>query len=75
MTHFVSAQTGYVTEKGKKYHKKNCSIVNEGKKGMELADAKKAGYTACANCKPTEKATTPAKKDGAAADLPKEKKK
>jgi len=70
MSHFVSAQTVYVTEKGKKYHKKNCSIVNEGKKGMELAEAKKAGYSACANCKPNDKVTTPAKKADAA-DKPK----
>jgi len=71
MSHFVSAQTVYVTESGKKYHKKNCSIVNEGKKGIELAEAKKAGYTACANCKPDDKAT-PAKKADAA-DKPKKK--
>ena len=71
MSHFVGAQTVYVTEKGKKYHKKNCSIVNEGKKGIELADAKTAGYTACLNCKPDEKAA-PAKKSDAA-DKPKEK--
>ena len=74
MSHFVSAQTVYVSEKGKKYHKKNCAIVNEGKKGMELAEAKKAGYTPCASCKPEEK-DAQVKKTDAAADKPKTKKK
>jgi hypothetical protein len=31
------AQTVYVTDKGKKYHAKNCDLVKTGKKGMELA--------------------------------------
>ena len=35
------AQTIYVTESGKKFHKKNCTVVKEGKKGLELAEAKK----------------------------------
>jgi len=49
------AQTVYVTDGGKKYHKKNCSVVKEGKKGVELSEAKKQGYTACAVCKPDDK--------------------
>jgi hypothetical protein len=48
----ANAQTVYVTEKGKKYHKKNCSVVSEGKKGISLAEAKKQGYEPCAVCKP-----------------------
>jgi hypothetical protein len=36
----LNAQTVYVTEKGKKYHAKNCDLVKTGKKGMELAAAK-----------------------------------
>jgi hypothetical protein len=31
------AQTVYVTDKGKKYHAKNCDLLKTGKKGMELA--------------------------------------
>ena len=53
------AQTVYSTEKGKKFHKKNCSVVNEGKKGIELAEAKKQGLTACSVCKPDSPADKP----------------
>lgn len=52
MAHFASAQTVYVTENGKKYHKKNCTLVNEGKKGIELSEAKKKGLEPCGVCKP-----------------------
>ena len=38
------AQTVYVTYNGKKYHAKNCDFVKTGIKGMELAEATKAGY-------------------------------
>ena len=59
------AQTVYVTDKGKKYHAKNCDLVKTGKKGMELAEATKAGYGPCGHCKvdaaDTKKAA-PAKK-------------
>ncbi|MBI3233501.1 MAG: hypothetical protein HYZ42_05580, partial [Bacteroidetes bacterium] len=52
--------TVYVTEGGKKYHSKNCTIVKTGKKSIELKDAKKKGYTACASCKaPKEAAAVP----------------
>lgn len=51
----AQAQTVYVTEGGKKYHMKNCSVVSTGKKGIERSDAKKKGYTSCAVCKPDEK--------------------
>jgi hypothetical protein len=47
----LNAQTVYVTEKGKKYHAKNCDLVKSGKKGMELAAAKKAGFGPCGHCK------------------------
>lgn len=43
--------TVYATEKGKKYHVKNCRLKH-GSKGMKLSEAKKKGYTACASCKP-----------------------
>ncbi len=45
----------YVKLKGKKYHKKNCKLVKEGKKGIKLSEAIKKGYTACAICKPVTK--------------------
>ena len=58
----LTAQTVYVTESGKKYHAKNCSVVKTGKKGIELATAKKDGYEPCKVCKADE----------VAADKPKE---
>jgi hypothetical protein len=62
----VKAQTVYITDSGKKYHMKNCDVAKTGKKGIELADAKKQGYEACKVCK-ADKETQPA-------DKPKEKK-
>lgn len=47
----IKAQTVYVTESGKKYHAKNCSLAKTGKKGMDLSAAKKAGYDPCKSCK------------------------
>ncbi len=47
--------TVYVKEKGKKYHKKNCNIVKEGKIGIKLSEAIKKGYEPCAVCKPPTK--------------------
>jgi NOL1/NOP2/fmu family ribosome biogenesis protein len=47
----LKAQTVYITESGKKYHAKNCSLVKTGKKGIELAEAKKQGYEPCKHCK------------------------
>ena len=47
----VKAQTVYITETGKKYHAKNCDVAKTGKKGIELANAKKQGYEACKICK------------------------
>jgi NOL1/NOP2/fmu family ribosome biogenesis protein len=64
----LTAQTVYITESGKKYHAKNCDVAKTGKKGIELAEAKKQGYEACKSCKPEEvKAVEPK-----AADKPKE---
>jgi len=45
------AQTVYVTESGKKFHAKNCTLAKTGKKGMSLSEAKKGGFEACKNCK------------------------
>jgi predicted RNase H-like HicB family nuclease len=46
----ISAQTVYITESGKKYHAKNCSLAKTGKKGISLSEAKKQGYEACKLC-------------------------
>lgn len=46
----ANAQTVYVTANGKKYHKKNCKLVNEGKKGITLDEAKKKGLEPCGVC-------------------------
>jgi methylphosphotriester-DNA--protein-cysteine methyltransferase len=48
----LSAQTVYISENGKKFHKKNCSIVSTGKKGIDIKQAQKMGYEACKICKP-----------------------
>lgn len=47
----LKAQTVYITENGKKYHAKNCNLAKTGKKGIELADAKKKGLEPCKACK------------------------
>lgn len=46
----VEAQTVYVTEQGKKYHARICSVAKNGKRGISLADAKRLGYQACKIC-------------------------
>jgi hypothetical protein len=50
----ATSQTVYITEKGIKYHAKNCSLVPTGKKGIPLSEAKKKGYQPCKNCKADE---------------------
>lgn len=50
----LSAQTVYITESGKKYHAKNCSLAKTGKKGISLKEAIKQGYEACKMCKADE---------------------
>ena len=42
----------YIKEGGKKYHKKNCSLVKTGKTRITLSEALKKGYTPCKICKP-----------------------
>jgi methylphosphotriester-DNA--protein-cysteine methyltransferase len=63
----LKAQTVYITDSGKKYHAKNCSMVKTGKKGLDLAEAKKQGYEPCKYCKADaiepKKATKPAPKN------------
>ena len=60
---FTNAQTVYVTESGKKFHKKNCSIVKEGKKGMEMSEAKKQGLEPCKVCYSSSTSTTSSKQE------------
>lgn len=46
------AQTVYVTNTGKKYHKSSCSYLSKSKISISLEDAKSSGYTPCKRCKP-----------------------
>lgn len=50
----LKAQTVFVTETGKKYHVKNCSLLNGSKKSLSLQEARKKGYDACKACKADE---------------------
>jgi len=49
----TNAQTVYASTKGEKYHTADCKLSGDAN-GLELTDAKKAGKTACAMCKPDE---------------------
>ena len=49
--HAFADPTVYVTEQGKAYHKKNCTLKH-GSTGMKLSEAKKKGYKPCKVCKP-----------------------
>ncbi len=71
----LSAQTVYITESGKKYHARNCDIAKTGKKGIELAEAKKQGYDACKSCKPDKAKATETKAANKPKEQPKEKSK
>ena len=51
LTSHLKSQTVYITENGKKYHSKNCALAKTGKKGIDLALAKKEGYEPCKACK------------------------
>jgi len=51
------AQTVYVTNTGKKYHKSSCSYLSKSKISISLEDAKSSGYTACKRCKPSSGTT------------------
>lgn len=54
---FALAQTVYVTNTGKKYHKSSCSYLSKSKISISLEDAKSSGYTACKRCKPSSETT------------------
>jgi hypothetical protein len=47
----LKSQTVYITDKGKKYHAKNCPVAKKGKKGIPLQEAKKLGLRPCKMCK------------------------
>lgn len=49
----VADPTVYVTESGKKYHKKDCRL-KKGSTGIKLSAAKKKGYKPCEVCKPAK---------------------
>ena len=40
----------YVTPSGSRYHNEGCQYIGKRAVQMPLADAKEAGYTACAKC-------------------------
>jgi hypothetical protein len=42
----------YIKEGGKRYHKKNCSVVPTGKTRVTLQEAVDRGYTPCKVCNP-----------------------
>ncbi len=67
--HASNGDKVYVTESGKKFHKRNCSAAT-GKTGIDKAQAIKDGYTACSKCfdakdeaKDAKKETKEVKKD------------
>ena len=42
----------YVTQTGKKYHRKGCAHLRKSSIPMRLSEAKRRGYTPCSHCKP-----------------------
>jgi hypothetical protein len=58
----ASGDKVYVTESGKKFHKKNCSAAT-GKTGIEKDKAIAEGYTACSKCFDAKETVKDAKKD------------
>jgi competence protein ComEC len=44
----------YITNKGTKYHRDECSYLNDSKSMLNLEDAKQRGYTPCSKCNPPE---------------------
>lgn len=61
----VQAQTVYITNTGKKYHKKSCHHLKYSKKTIEYKEALRLGYEGCKICKPkgtTTTKSTPTKK-------------
>lgn len=50
---FTFAQSVYITNTGKKYHKESCRYLSQSKIEISLQDAVDKGYTACKVCKPS----------------------
>ena len=48
----ILAQTVYITNTGKKYHKSTCGHLSKSKIQIDLKDALSQGYGPCGNCKP-----------------------
>lgn len=46
------AQTVYITNTGKKYHKESCRHLSQSKIEIDLKDAQSQGYGPCGTCKP-----------------------
>jgi endonuclease YncB( thermonuclease family) len=44
----------YVTEHGRKYHRKDCQYVRKGARAVTLKEAKARGCSPCSKCKPPE---------------------
>ncbi|MDF2590135.1 MAG: hypothetical protein K0S41_3976 [Anaerocolumna sp.] len=42
----------FVTESGTKYHRKDCSYLNDSKTSLSLNEAKVSGYNPCSKCNP-----------------------
>ncbi|MEI0606844.1 hypothetical protein R4K48_07755 [Brachyspira pulli] len=49
---FAQANTVYISDKGKKYHRENCRTLRGNKYPISIQEAKERGYTACKVCKP-----------------------
>lgn len=49
-TKLSSKDPVYVTDKGSKYHRKNCSYIKSGKKRVTYSYALKHGYKKCSRC-------------------------
>lgn len=46
------AQTVYITDSGEKFHRADCSFLNESSHEISRAEAEEKGYTACSRCEP-----------------------
>ena len=51
---FAQANTVYISDKGKKYHRGNCRTLRASKYPISIQEAKKRGYTACKVCNPPD---------------------
>lgn len=49
---FAPAETVYITDSGEKFHRADCSYLNDSAKPLSRQEAEEKGYTACSRCKP-----------------------